>query len=249
LGLATLVRSRDNLQAERVNAFLKALQPVVAIAISAVFRPVSAHIDMLVNRLSTAKFHLESLIADCQVVLKRAFALLNFSPDINKFLKFGLLVDFQKRAVNKIIENPSRFSFSNSMIWNSAVTGVQSEMEVELPWLRELVLAINLAPTIAQTPDLVADICPNVPVTAVAFILHRFVPDSNVPLPLDTFRFMEKFKIFGHPESVVMPEPELVGFDEIGDIDIDLWNVRNLSMRIRKAFPYLSDYLRMQKFR
>jgi hypothetical protein len=199
---------------------------------------------MLTNRLSTAKFHLESLIADCKVIFRRALANLNFSPDINRFLTFCFLAEFQKRAVNKIIENPERFNFSNSMIWNTAITVLQSEMDLELSWLREVILAINMAQKITDNPDLVTEICPHVPLPVVCFILHRFLPDSNLPTPLDTFQFMGHFQIFIQPESITMPEPELVGFDQIEDIDIDLWNVRNLSPRIQRTFPYLQYYLR-----
>jgi hypothetical protein len=129
------------------------------------------------------------------------------------------------------------------MIWNSAVSSVQSEVKVEFPLLRELVLALNLAPTIAQMPELALEICPNVPISVVCFILCKFVPDLNVPAPLDAFTFMQHYKIMEQPYNVSMPESEFVGFDEIGDIDTEVWNVRKLSPKLQKVFPYLEGYL------
>jgi hypothetical protein len=241
--LANLVRWRTGLRSDRVETFVTELAPIVKSVVAFFFRPALPHVELLANRLATAKFDALSLIEDCQTVFQRAFASLRFTPEINQFLTTCLLADFQYRASTTILANPQRFCFSNSMVWNTAITAIQADLRLELPSLREVVLALNMAPAISLNPEIAKEICASVPVSIICFILSQFATDDDFPIPVDPSTFKAFYASQDLSKVVPLPEPQPVGFDRIRDLDLGRWNARKISSAVQAEFPYLAAHL------
>jgi hypothetical protein len=243
LSLANIPRQFTSFRRDRIRAFLSPLQPIVNSTVAQFFRPFSSNLELLTNRLATAVFEPTALIEDCQTVFQRASASFIFTPEINRFLTAQFLMEFQTRAGNKILHNPARFTFSNAMIWNALITALESDLRIALPFLREVVLAVNMAPSIAEKPEIATEICPRLSLTTVCFVLQMFVPDESFPNLLNAMDFMERYKVFSIPPEVTLPNPDAVGFDKIDDMQLERWNRRRIDKALAKEFRYLAAYL------
>jgi hypothetical protein len=71
-----------------------------------------------------------------------------------------------------------------------------------------------------------------------------FVPDEAFPDQLNAMAFMERYNVFSMPTEIILPDPDVVGFDVIRDFDLDHWNAVNLTPAIRSNFPYLERHHR-----
>jgi hypothetical protein len=243
LSLANIPRHFPSFRRYRVRAFLSPLQPVVNSVITQFFRSLLSNLELLTNRLATAKFDPVSLIEDCHAVFQRASELFAFTPQINRFLMTQFLADFQIRAGNKILRHPARFTFTNAMIWNTFISALENDLRVSLPFLREVVLLLNMAPTIAERPQIAVEICPKLALTTVGFVLQMYMPDETFPTQLNATPFMERYKVFNMPREVTLPDLDAMGFDNITDMQLERWNVRNLGPVLSKQFKYLAAYL------
>jgi hypothetical protein len=129
------------------------------------------------------------------------------------------------------------------MIWNGFITALETDLRISLPFLREVVLALNMAPSIAEDPEIALEVCPKLSLPIICFVLQMFVPDDTFPEPLNAMNFMEKFNIFRMPAEVVLQEQDAIGFNRINDMNLERWNVRKLGQNVVKQFGYLSQYL------
>jgi len=197
---------------------------------------------VICNRFATAKFEMNLLLDDCKELLDRAARALAFPREMNAFLIDYFIGEFQLRAANKILQNPARFTFSNAMIWNGFLTAVESDLKLSLPRLREVVLALNMAPNIAKNPEIAREICPNLPMTTIGFVIMMFVPDEAFANPLDPMGFMEACGVFSLPSEVSLDEPEVGAFERMRTIDFGRWSDTKVPAKIAQRFPFLKNY-------
>jgi hypothetical protein len=176
-------------------------------------------------------------------VLDRVNRSLQFGREINKLLLSHLILDFQVKTANKMFANPARFMFSNAIVWNGFVTAVDLDLRISLPLLREVVLAVNMAPMIAENPPLAKDICPSIPLNVVAFVLMTFTPDEDFPKPIDPMKFMETFEIWGLPPDMNLPEPDASEFVPLVGLKWERWRKWRLDGETLEKFPFLKNYV------
>jgi hypothetical protein len=168
---------------------------------------------------------------------------LRFPADLNGVMMNYFLAEFQTLAANKILQNPSRLTFSNAMIWNGLMTAIEGDLRISLPILRELVLAINMAPSIAERPEIAKEVCPMLSLTLIAFVVMMFTPDENFPRPVNAIRFMEFYSILGLPAEITLPDVEIRTFDQLPQMRLDRWKLAGLPPKMASKFPYLARYL------
>jgi hypothetical protein len=132
--------------------------------------------------------------------------------------------------------------FSNAMLWNGFLTAVEFDLKVSLPLLREVVLALNTAPNIAQNPEIAKEICPTLELTTIGFVILTFVPDEQFPTSIDPMKFMEAFQVFCLPPEVTLAEPAVGAFDKMQHIQFSRWNVTKVAPKIAQRFPFLKRY-------
>jgi hypothetical protein len=129
------------------------------------------------------------------------------------------------------------------MVWNGFITALENDLRIALPLLREVVLLLNMAPSIAENPEIALEICPKMSLPTMCFVLQMFVPDEVVTKPLNAMGFMERYNVFSMPPEVSLPDPDAFGFDRITDMQLERWNVRKLGPSVAKKFKYLKAQL------
>jgi hypothetical protein len=246
LAIANIVQNSESqlhFASDRSSQFLTFCRSRITQAVESVLHFHESELNVIGNRFITAKFEYVSLLEDMSEVLGRTRAALNFGRDANKRLLGHLLADFEVKTANKMFANPSRFIFTNAIVWNTFVSAVDSDLRITLPLLREVVLAINMAPTIAEKPEIAREICPHLSLQVIGYLLMMFAPDGAFPTPIDTMRFMETFEIWAVPSEVKLPPVQLTGFDNIPEIKWDRWRDWKGDPATLSKFPFFTDYI------
>jgi hypothetical protein len=241
--LLNLARSMPGLQRPRVSQFVSVLQPFVTSGARRLLRQHETNLEMIANRFSTAKFDLQSLLDDVREIVAAVRGSLTFPRELNTLLMDYYIALFQQRAANKILANPARFTFSNAMIWNGFVTALESDLKLSVPLLRDVVIAVNMAPNIAERPEIAKEVCPSLTITTITFVLLMFVPDDVFPRPLAPFNFMDAYAVTALPTEISLPEPIIPISDQLRGLRLERWNMAAPTPKELKKFPYLKKYL------
>jgi hypothetical protein len=201
-------------------------------------------LKVISNRFITAKFDADTLLSDFMKMISSTCEMLPYSADINNLLMDQLLLDMQIAAIDRLLENPGRFTFTNAIVWSSFLTTLQADLDISLPYLKEFVLALNMAPAFRDTPDLAPEVCPNIPLPVIAYLMASFVPDKLYTSKLSPVVFMREHKLAEIPKSPFLPDPELVRFVPLPEIPWDKWPACNFAPKALQAFPFIRNYLR-----
>ena len=106
---------------------------------NSIVHPYVSKSEFLVNRFSTATFDLESLLIDFKEVLMKNKEEFNKYPQIISNYLYGKYINkFDSLIANKIIGNPERFIFQNSVIWNSFFQLLRTMQEFHLKYQDKL---------------------------------------------------------------------------------------------------------------
>jgi hypothetical protein len=187
-------------------------------------------------------FDSDTLLQDVKQFFARVFQSLDFAIPIQQLLIGQFLTDFQHRTINKLLGNPSRFCFSNAMRWNGFLTAIELDLRISLPLLREVVIGLNMAPTIAANPEIVKEICPNLPIPVLTFLLMMFAPDDVVKQPINLIKFTEMYDIQAFTTRVALPEKDVEGFWDIKGLMLDNWSHRRFDPQTLEEFRWLAKY-------
>jgi hypothetical protein len=198
-------------------------------------------LNVISNRFISARFDAISLLEDLREVLEGIKQSLKFGTEPNRALVNYLILDFQISTANKMFANPARFNFSNATTWNSFLTATESDLRLALPLLREVVFALNMAPMICEKPDIVQEICPNLPVNVLVFMIMTFAPDEALPTPINPVKFMEAFSVSGLSPQVSLPTPDMAGFVPLPGIAWQRWKKFRFDPATVRKFPFISN--------
>jgi hypothetical protein len=163
---------------ERVKALLQPLQELLDQQILKVLQAPMAQTDVLVNRFATAAFAFFNLLKDFRDVVQGIRRSFKYGDVVNAYLLNQFVVLFERKLLNKVIENPARFNFRNAMLWNSLVTAFENDERVPLPLLREGISGLVMASKISTEPEIASEVCPNIPPIICAFYCQNFHPDD-----------------------------------------------------------------------
>lgn len=181
----------------KAETFLNNMQDIVNDQLDKYLSKFVNRTDVLVNRFSTATFEFNHLLADFREVISKNMQTFNkfASESINKIIKGRFLDLFEAKIINKIVESPSRFNFTNSAIWNSFLSAVENDERISFSHLKEIISALIMAQGISANPPLVDDVCPNVSPKLVAFIIGNYHKDQNMNENMKVQPFLKAFKL------------------------------------------------------
>ena len=168
-----------------------------------VFDPYLKNANVLINRIATAQFEQDSALMDLK---NEILSHKNFDPhpksntfrlqkEINNALISAFRAEFDARLWVQIVRNPIRFCFGNSSKWNSLISAVESNYQLNFPLTREGIFTLCMLQNISRDPSLAKDIAPHLPPELLCYLMMNYRPDEMMPVTIDFFKFMQKNKI------------------------------------------------------
>ncbi|OHT08209.1 hypothetical protein TRFO_23364 [Tritrichomonas foetus] len=232
----------------KTEQFVNSLKPIFEKQFNRYLSRFVNRTEVLINRFATATFEFDHLLADFREIISgTANTFSKFgSDDMNRLLNDRFLYLFQIKLLNKIISNPSRFNFTNSMIWNSFLTAVENDERISLDVLRQAISGLIMASNISTSPDLSDDVCPSIPKPLIAFFLKNYQKDENITNELKTKDFLKVYKISKIPQTYeeMKPKPNTIEWKALKEnILIGNWNKIDKDEPIASFYPFLSRYV------
>lgn len=129
-----------------------------------------ADAGILINRFATAAFGFAHLLLDF-LDLAQGIKSAGLPLRLDKLFVETAFAIFERRLLNKLLANPARLTDSNAQTWDSFLTDFENESRTPLSLLREAMSVLLLPVEFAEDPAAVADMCPNLPLSVVTFLL------------------------------------------------------------------------------
>ena len=230
------VNKMDVLLTELMNVLKKQMMGIV--------QPALSRSEILVNRYCTGSFEFDELLLDFKDVMTLVRDSFCFGDEINKLMMDRFVSLLEYRFINKILENPSRFTFTNSMMWNSFLTAMENDERISMPVLRQVVSALVMASSISKQPDMADEVCPDVPKVVVTFILMNYVTDKNQPEKVKPLNFAKRCKISEIPEVLEPMSPcDDIDYSRLlHAANLTNWNQCGKDEEILHEFSYIATY-------
>ena len=234
---------------DKVTHFLEGLLNVLEAQLNRYVQRFVNKTEVIVNRFATANFEFDHLLADFREIIQGTQQKLsNFgSSAIGRFMNQRFLEMFQYKVINKLISNPTRFDFTNSMIWSSLLSAVENDERISLSKLKQVVSGLNMAPNIALAPDLCDDVCPDMPHDLIGYIICNYHKDQNITEDLNPINFLTTYKLkkrSSYGEVKIQPlkfDNDLI--ESLTDgLSLQNWN------KINKSEPAANHYTFYQKY-
>jgi hypothetical protein len=227
----------------RVSQVLALTHPFIVETTRAILHVHLSALNVISNRFISARFDANSLLEDTAEVMTRVKRALQFGMVLNQLLTAQLLTEFQISTANKMLANPARFNFANAVRWTSFLSAADMDHRINLPILREVALALNMAKAICDKPKFAREICPTLPVDIIAFLLMMFAPDNTITTPINAVRFMESYHIRGLSPEVAMPAADPAAFVPVEAIPWKRWIGTRFDEETLITLPFLANYL------
>jgi hypothetical protein len=148
-----------------------------------------------------------------------------------------------QKIVEFIAVSGHRCTFTNAVSWNSIVTVLDTDMDIPLPLTREAIAVLMMAKALCNDPDLRSEICPNLRLPVVLFLLMKEVPDDMLPGRNDWEAFMKHWHLV--PMGPECLSARVVWNEDFGGVWDGVgrdWRKAEFSEEQLDAFPYLRSY-------
>jgi hypothetical protein len=239
-------RERFGLDSDVVDEFLlrfqKALDRVMHSFLSVGIKAA----DKLCEEMVNAEFDQQKLLAAWRAIFAKVARSLHYGEQVNHALRVQFLKDIDDHLFLRILSNPSKFTFSNAVAWNSFLTTLDFDSHITLTKVQGLVAAMLLIPNLAEDPASKDQACPMIDVNVLAYIMVMFSPDHVFPNVVNATKFMNYWGVraAGDPTPALKAEVKPVyGFSPVdGWSGLDLWKL-TLTQDLFAQFPFLKNYV------
>ncbi|OHT16310.1 hypothetical protein TRFO_13326 [Tritrichomonas foetus] len=230
----------------RVGEFNHKFNSILNECASTVLKPKLSSFDMICNRLVSAAFERQTLISDFKFIFHALIESFKFPSSMSYGLEKVLLVLLDKKIANKLVYAPSRFKRANIQQWAQFI----EEFEMEIPITKQIVSTLQNTQKIYQDDSLRAQICPNLDVHLVAFLLVKYQGNDEDDQQLIDQNVVEerfKAKVADDYGVVEIDSPEFSIKEDDNDIKLDAWSKGGIQKKLAKEFPYLLKYSTLKK--
>jgi hypothetical protein len=228
---------------QRSRAFFNAVIPLLKGTVRSVLEPYAIRMKAICNQFISGKFDLDTLLHDFTEIVGAAEQALPFNVKLNSLIHEQFLLDFEVSVIDRLVGSDSQFTFEKAIVWSSFLTTLEADFSIPLPYLQELVRAMNMVPAICEEPELTLELCPSLPLATVAFLVAHFVPDNLHPESLTPDLILAKCGLQSVPTEPIVPPPAFMRFVPVSDIPWENWTECKFEPGAHQAFPFLNKYL------
>ncbi|OHT11023.1 hypothetical protein TRFO_19411 [Tritrichomonas foetus] len=166
-----------------------------------------------------------------------------FSEDIKSFLIRRFFEHFDAFLLNSVICSKRNCTFSNSVVWNSFASLLNTRYENSLTYFRESATVLQMSKQITQNPFCMNDICPHLTGPIILTLLKHQTSDEYHNEENDLSLFIKYTK----NDSIVSDlQVQPLSWNRIEEIVMELntenWKEFSFDQKTARVFPFLSDY-------
>ena len=229
---------------QKVEMLQSALKILVGNAFLVYGKPVIGRSETNLNRFATAQFDVDKLMADLVKSFQDIKASLTFPSQLKNFVFKNLVAMIDARVASKILTNPDRFTYTNSMTWSSVITGLETSIGEKMVLCSEVAATIMITKTICEDPSVVNDACPHLPKEVILTLMKNMKPDEMMSENVDVSRFVEFYDL-DPTIDVHEIEPKLDSdyMSLAKNMRVSDWNACEIQPDLFTNFPYLRKYL------
>ena len=159
---------------------------------------------------------------------------------------FSIIIEeFDRSLILFLLNNPQYVSFNNAIFWNSFLTILETESNIELKLFRETSSVIMMCRLLCEEPLKVKDICPNLPIQLVLRLLSSQQPDDIIPFTNDLTKFIQIHQI---PFNLSLPEFSSTIYFNIDILEKMIKNSKWREIKLNEndflTFSFLSKYFK-----
>ncbi|KAH0786358.1 hypothetical protein GPJ56_009744 [Histomonas meleagridis] len=250
--LSSLIKHYQHIKqfdAENASKFTSKLDALINPLVRNTLHEWSKRSRVIINRLSTATFDFDTLLADFkQIIEDNKKAMKKYSPLVRRHLIDRYILKLDSLIANKLISNPKRFSFGNGVIWNSLLSAVENDERISLYYSKQVISCLVMAEGIAQTPSMKNYIAPDLNKKNVYYILRNFHTDENIPNKISPRSFAKEYKIKKEQRKNIKPKvktqkPSPITIENESNANLEDWNKIRKTEKILKLFPFMEEFV------
>lgn len=229
---------------EHIKVFQRTLKPYVDHTLLVYGKPLMGKIETDLNRFATAQFDIDDLMNDLTKTFEEIKAAVIVPEPIKTLVYNSVVAMVDARMVMKMLANPARLTFMNSMTWSSLVTGLETATGERLVLASEAARLIMVAPTVCKDPKLTEEVCPHFPKDLVLTIVKNVKPDEMMSDNIDVTLLVERYEL--DPTIEIQQVDPVLKDDYMNicaNVHIENWNRLSVSKDLLARFPYMAKYL------
>lgn len=227
------------------NKFIQAVDSLVDESMTNFLKPLLPSFEVILNRLTTARFNSEMLMADFATVMRNSRTTIQseHTAAVHRVACRRLVSMIDARVYWKIMSNPNRFSFTNGAAWSSFCTALEGECGVALPLSSQLSHLLMMSAQVAEDANLRAEICPDISASEALYVIERVLPDDMMPLRADSEKFAQQVGLKTGQMSEEVRSPEKADIASLYDGGVcDAWKKCTVDAVVGETYPFLKEY-------
>ena len=147
---------------------------------------------------------------------------------------------FDKDVVLKITSTPNICTFSNAISWNSFASRIESEIGIELYYLKDLAQCLMMNSQICQNPQCIKEMCCHLPPIVIYELLKNQTSDEYMPVLNDTVLFRNVYQ--KEIDNELLNINISIDYDDISSfIHTDNWDNQDITEEEFREFPFLKS--------
>jgi hypothetical protein len=229
---------------ERITQISTTLEGFLESQLTNLVFPELKNFTTLCNRFATAKFDVDPLLNHFKQVMDGARYSFHTPRSVTDYVMKFFLTCLDSILCNKIIANPTRYCFSNAVVWNSFVTAFESMNQFSFCFLRQIVSVLILAGNFASedcASELRTEVAPDIDPKLLIFLLKNYHTDELMPKMIDYERVARKFGIALDDNCTLMKRSALPDITPVASgLYVERWNWVEVSPELRRRWPFLA---------
>ncbi|KAH0793910.1 hypothetical protein GPJ56_002122 [Histomonas meleagridis] len=226
----------------KTNRFLNELYKIYYSLLNEIVSPLLKRSELVINRFSTAAFDNETLLTDFKEIMNmNNETISNLPKTLNEYITDLFIKEFDVNSSNKLLSNPERFNFDNSILWNTFTSILENDLRINLNILRQIISCLVLINNVADKPELILDIAPSLTPEEVAFLIKNFKPDEKYNKKLNEKKFLRFYKLkeVNNPKHLEVKDKQIF---QIQKFEAENWCVINKDEKCLTYYWFLPKY-------
>ena len=238
------------LDRKRCETALKTIQHMFESSLLLILERPLDKAEVFIEIFSEANFQQTKLLMDFHEIFESNKTAFMYGEVINNFLITRFTELLEGKMLNRIISKPDKFTFSNAVKWNSFLTAFENDNNISMKTIHQAVNVFIMIESIAKSPSLAKEVCPDISPALVSFFITHFKKDENIQNPPKPSKFNKEYKLNKAPkvfEHVPSKKTSLTLTTIKQEFTLNNWNDLSPEEPNVKDFSFLVKYIKLNE--
>ena len=247
--LAQLVRvygcSQFFFSQDRVRYFLQKMQASIKDSVNALAEEMGRKTLLVCRTIASASFDLQEVLQQFQKALDSVRASLQLPEGLMEMMFKELYAYMDCEIVNDIERRPNLFTLENAIVWNSAVTAIETDLHVQLTLLREFASVLITAKQQIYNQEHVGELVTHLDKGFVLKILKHMNKDEESLQETDVTMYAQRhgLSLTSSNYFEMSPMNQLQDLTMLSsDMNLTTWNENIFDPALIEEFPFLIQF-------